>query len=112
MVKIVHYVSHEGKDYFDQWFRVQDLQARSRVQVRLNRVRLGNFGDHKSVGGGVSELRIDFGPRYRVYFGRDGEDLVILLGGGTKRRQTADIERAQALWQQYREEKRDARRRT
>ena len=61
----------------------------------------GNFASSKSVGAGVSELRLDFGPGYRIYFGREGERLVILLGGGTKSRQQADIKNAQALWQEY-----------
>jgi putative addiction module killer protein len=62
---------------------------------------LGNFGDSKSVGGGVEELRIDFGPGYRVYFGRDGQSVVILLGGGSKQTQSKDIQRARALWEDY-----------
>jgi len=64
-------------------------------------VEQGNFASSKSVGAGVSELRLDFGPGYRIYFGREGERLVILLGGGTKSRQQADIKNAQALWQEY-----------
>lgn len=62
----------------------------------------------KSVGAGVLELRMDFGPGYRIYFGRDGDLLVILLGGGTKRRQQADIEAAQSLWREYKQRKRES----
>ena len=69
----------------------------------------GNFGDHKSVGGGVSELRLAFGPGYRLYYGREGSTLVILLGGGTKARQARDIATAQACWQVYKQERRHAR---
>lgn len=72
-------------------------------------MELGNFGDHKSVGRGVSELRIDSGPGYRLYLGRDGEALVILLGGGVKKSQTGDIAAAQGRWKAYRQEKRNAR---
>ena len=68
-------------------------------------MELGNFGDHKSVGGGVSELRIDFGPGYRLYYGREGETLVILLGGGVKKGQAANIKSARLRWQAYKEEK-------
>lgn len=71
-------------------------------------MELGNFGDHKSVGGGVSELRIDVGPAYRLYFGRDGETLVVLLGGGVKKGQAADIKAARSRWQAYKQEKRNA----
>ena len=109
MFEVVHYVTREGRDYFDAWFRNQTSQARARIQNRIDRVELGNFGDFKGLGKGVSELRIDFGAGYRVYYGRDGNTLVILLGGGTKQRQGRDIERAQALWEEYNQEKRHAR---
>ncbi|MDE2921337.1 MAG: type II toxin-antitoxin system RelE/ParE family toxin [Acidobacteriota bacterium] len=95
MNRVVHYVSEEGRDYFDAWFRRLPREARARVQARIDRMELGNFGDHKSVGRGVSELRIDSGPGYRLYLGRDGEALVILLGGGVKKSQTGDIVAAQ-----------------
>ena len=109
MVRVVHYVSEDGTDYFDAWFRTQSSQARARIQTRIDRMELGNFGDHKSVGEGVSELRIAFGPGYRLYYGREGDTLVILLGGGTKVRQARDIDAAQAHWQAYKQERRHAR---
>ena len=71
------------------------------MDARLARVRAGNFGDHKSVGGGVSELRIVFGPGLRVYYGLHGQKVVVLVGGGDKGSQTRDIRRAQQLWQQF-----------
>ncbi len=71
------------------------------VRARLNRIRLGNFGDCKSVGGGVEELRIDFGPGYRVYYGREGSLVVVLLCGGDKRTQARDILTAQKYWKEY-----------
>lgn len=71
------------------------------MRARLNRIRLGNFGDCKGVGGGVEELRIDFGPGYRVYFGREGSFVVILLCGGDKRSQARDILIAQQYWREY-----------
>lgn len=71
------------------------------MRARLNRIRLGNFGDCKSVGSGVEELRIDFGPGYRVYYAREGSLVVVLLGGGSKRTQRRDILTAQKYWKEY-----------
>ncbi len=99
-------MAEDGTDYFAEWLRRQDSEIRARVQTRIDRVELGNFGDHKGVGKGVSEFRIDFGPGYRVYYGLDSARLVILLVGGTKRRQVRDIEMAQACWKAYQQEKR------
>ena len=109
MVRVVHYVAEDGTDYFDAWLRTQSPQVRARIQTRIDRMELGNFGDHKSVGGGVSELRIAFGPGYRLYYGREGNALVVLLGGGTKARQARDIATARACWQAYKQERRHAR---
>ena len=77
-----------------------------RVATALYRMEMGNLSNAKGVGGGVLEYRIDFGPGYRIYFGRDGDALIILLGGGTKARQQRDIEAAVALWREYRRNKR------
>ena len=71
------------------------------VRARLNRIRLGNFGDCKSIGGGVEELRIDFGPGYRIYYGREESLVVILLCGGDKKTQARDILRARQYWKEY-----------
>ena len=108
MVRVVHYVTEDGTDYFDKWFRTLHHQTRSRIQTRIDRMEFGNFGDCKSVGRGVFELRVDFGPGYRLYFGQDGDDLVILLGGGTKKRQSRDIAQAHSHWKAYKQEKTDA----
>jgi putative addiction module killer protein len=78
-----------------------DARAVGIVRARLNRIRLGNFGDCKSVGSGVEELRIDFGPGYRIYYGREGQLVVILLCGGSKGTQARDILRAQKYWKEY-----------
>ena len=87
---------------FDEWFdSLRDLRMQAAVDARLTRVRAGNFGDCKSVGGGVFELRISFGPGLRVYYGLHGRQIVVLLGGGDKRSQARDIRRAQQLWQQF-----------
>jgi len=87
---------------FDEWFdSLRDLRIQTAVDARLTRVRAGNFGDCKSVGGGVFELRISFGPGLRVYYGLHGQRIVVLIGGGDKRSQSRDIRRAQQLWQQW-----------
>ena len=77
------------------------------LRLRLNRVERGNFSVAKGVDAGVFELRLDFGPGYRIYCGKDGDTLVILLGGGTKKRQQVDIATAHALWQEYKKRKRE-----
>jgi putative addiction module killer protein len=87
---------------FDEWFdSLQDKWMQAAVDARLTRIRAGNFGDNKSVGGGVFELRINLGPGLRVYYALDGKKIVILLGGGDKGSQLRDIRRAQQLWQQF-----------
>ena len=80
---------------------MKDVKARARIRVRINRIRLGNFGDCKPVGSGVSEFRIDYGPGYRVYFGRVGEKPVLLLCGGSKKNQENDIKLAKEYWYDY-----------
>ena len=85
-------------DQFSKWLDgLRDLRARARVQVRIERLAAGNPGDAKSVGEGVSELRIDYGPGYRVYFTKRGQQLIILLAGGDKGSQTKDVETALRL---------------
>ena len=87
---------------FDEWFdSLRDTRMQVAVDTRLARVRAGNFGDAKSVGGGVFELRIALGPGLRVYYGLHGQQIVVLLGGGDKRSQPRDIRRAQQWWQQF-----------
>ena len=95
---------------FEDWFvSLRDQQARLRVQVRIDRLAFGNPGQHRVLTGGVCEMKIDHGPGYRVYFGKDGATIAILLGGGTKKRQQRDIEAARARWADYRWRKRSAR---
>ena len=107
-MKVVHYTTREGIDYFDRWMRRQNPQLRARVQTRIDRIILGNFGDHRNLGGGVHELRLDFGAGYRIYYGRDGRDIVVLLTAGSKARQSRDISLARECWSAYIEEMRDA----
>lgn len=100
--EIREYLRPDGSCPFRNWLRsLKDINARARIRVRINRIRLGNFGDCKPVGSGVSELRIDYGPGYRVYFGRAGEKLVMLLCGGSKKNQEKDIKLAKEYWHGY-----------
>lgn len=95
MVLIRQYTTSSGRNVFESWLEsLPDRQAQARIAARLERLTAGNFGDCKPVGGGVSELRIDHGPGYRVYFAMVGGACVLLLCGGDKRRQSADIARA------------------
>lgn len=104
MIEIRRYISAAGKDVFGEWLtRLTDLKARARVAVRIDRLAAGNFGDTKALGGGLHELRIDWGPGYRVYYGLIGKACVLLLCGGDKRKQAADIEKARELWKDYKE---------
>ena len=93
-----------GHEPFKRWFRsIRDTSIRRRIQARLTSVRAGNLGDHRSVGGGVWELRLDFGPGYRIYYGEVDNTVVLLLCGGDKSLQRPDIERAKNYWKEYRE---------
>ena len=104
-LEVVEYVDSSGASPFRHWFDNLDAVVAARVTASLARLALGNGSHVKSVGHGVQELRLDFGPGYRVYFGIHGQHVVILLGGGTKRRQQADIERAQRTWHQLQRRK-------
>jgi putative addiction module killer protein len=100
--ELLNYVTSEGRCPFEDWLLgIKDSFARAIVRKRLNRVRVGNLGNTKSLGGGVFELKIDFGPGYRVYFGEDGPRIVVLLIGGDKSSQARDIESAKAYWEDY-----------
>ena len=91
-------------EVFDVWFEsLKDRQTARRIQARIDRAEEGNFGDHKAVGEGVEEMRIHFGPGFRVYFTQRGMEIVILLAGGDKSSQTQDIATAHALARQLKE---------
>ena len=97
-----------GKCPFRAWLdRLRDQQAVRKIEARVARVRLGNFGDSKPVEEGVVELRISYGPGYRAYFGRDGSTIVVLLCGGGKSTQDKDIELAKRYWREYKEREDD-----
>jgi putative addiction module killer protein len=108
VIEVRQYVDRQGRNPFERWFEKLDDDTQARITVSLDRLERGKASSAKGVGAGVQELRLDFGPGYRIYFGRDGERLVILLGGGTKKRQQADITAAHALWAEYRQRKRGA----
>ena len=101
MLELRYYLAENGRSPFEVWFADLDTQAAAKVAASLARLEQGNFSEVKGVGDGVLEYRIDWGPGYRVYFGRDGDALVTLLTGGTKRRQQRDIEAAKANWTDY-----------
>ncbi|MDR3742244.1 MAG: type II toxin-antitoxin system RelE/ParE family toxin [Terracidiphilus sp.] len=99
MFEIRHYLTPEDKDIFLEWERrLRDTKVRVAIDRRINRIELGNFGDHKFCRDGVWELRIDFGPGFRVYYAIAGSQIVLLLLGGDKRTQAADINRACEYW--------------
>jgi putative addiction module killer protein len=108
-VEVLEYLEPSGRSPFADWFGRLEAQAAAKVTVVLSRIEQGNLSNAKSVGGGVQEYRIDFGPGYRLYFGREGVTLVILLGGGTKQRQQQDITAAHARWQDYKIRKQGSR---
>jgi putative addiction module killer protein len=87
------------------WFENLNAQAAAKITTAVTRISPGNFSSVESIGSGVFEYKLDFGPGYRIYFGKDGEALVILLGGGTKRRQQRDINAALANWRDYKRRK-------
>jgi putative addiction module killer protein len=101
MMELRYYLTRDSKSPFEEWFYSLDAQAAAKVTKALVRLEQGNLSNAKSVGEGVLEYRIDWGPGYRVYFGRDGDVLVILLTGGTKKRQQRDIDTAHAMWTDY-----------
>src|SRR5882757_616742 len=107
VIEIREYIDSHGHSPYRGWVVKLDAATRARVIVAVLRMERSNFSNAKGVGSGVSELRLDFGAGYRVYFGRDGERLVILLGGGSKKRQQADIETAHTLWAEYKKRKRE-----
>ena len=105
MVDIREYQDRGGHSAFRAWYDRLNADAARKVTTALYRLGLGNFSNAKSVGAGVYECKVNFGPGYRVYFGKDGEQIVILLGGGTKQRQQNDIKFALNRWADYKQRK-------
>ena len=105
IIEIREFVDAGGRSPFADWYDDLNVHAAAKVTTALVRMEHGNFSNAKGVGTGLFEHRIDFGPGYRVYFGKDGDTLIILLGGGTKKRQQKDIWDAQTLWREYKRRK-------
>jgi putative addiction module killer protein len=102
MFDLIHYADADGKDHFGRWLEsLSDMQAQARVSARLIRLHRGNFGDCRAVGEGVWEIRIDWGPGYRVYYAIAGKQAILLCEGGDKRTQATDIQRAIARWKDW-----------
>ena len=109
MIVIREYIDLNGRSPYAKWFNRLNASAAAKVATALVRMEQGNFSNSKGIGEGVFECRIDFGPGYRIYFGKDGDTLVILLGGGTKKRQQKDIVNTKILWKEYKRRKRQER---
>jgi putative addiction module killer protein len=105
--ELLEYLDEGGRSPYARWFDRLNAPAAAKVVIALTRLLQGNVSSVRAVGSGVSEIKIDFGPGYRVYFARDGERLVILLGGGSKKRQSSDIAEAIACWGDYKRRKKD-----
>ena len=106
MTEVREYLDAEGNSPYGKWFDRLHVTAAVKVTTAVHRMEQGNFSNVKGVGAGVYEYRIDFGPGYRIYFGKDGDRLVILLAGDTKKRQDADISDAKGHWRGYKRRKR------
>lgn len=106
VVEVSEYLDASGRSPYAKWFDALPAQAAAKVATALYRLKEGNFSNVKGVGGGVFERRIDFGPGYRMYFGKEGDTIVILLGGSSKQRQQEAIAAAQLRWADYRRRKR------
>ena len=102
---IREYITKDGRSPFRAWLDTLEPVVRARIQARVLRFEMGNLGDHKSVGGGVWEARVMFGAGYRIYFGKDGSSIIVLLVGGQKSSQSQDISRAKGFWRDYLEAK-------
>lgn len=104
-VVVREYLDSSGRSPFARWFDGLNAPAAAKVTTALTRMEAGNFSNVKGVGAGIFECRIDFGPGYRVYFGKDGDTLVILVAGGSKKHQQDDIQTAQDRWKDYKRRK-------
>lgn len=111
-VRIIEYLDQQARSPFAAWFEGLNTPAAAKVTAAIYQLASGNWSNVKTVGGGVSERKIDFGPGYRVYFGKDGDTLVILLGGSSKQRQHQAIEAARERWADYRRRKATKKRET
>ena len=105
MLTVLEFLERDGASPFGNWFVALDAIVAAKITTAVRRLELGNFSNVKGVAAGVFEYRIDFGPGYRLYFGKDGDDVVIFLGGGTKKRQDRDIATAHMRWKDFKKRK-------
>ncbi len=106
MPRVVEYLNARGTSPYAAWFGTLPAEAAAKITVHVLRLEQGNMSNVAPVGEGVLEKKIDYGPGYRIYFGQDGRDLIVLLGGGSKKGQPADIAAAKELWKDYKARKR------
>lgn len=107
-IQVLEYLDRSGRSPYGSWFNDLDATAAAKIATALYRLEQGNFSRVEGVGKGVFEVRIDFGPGYRIYFGKDGEAVVVLMGGSTKKRQSAAIKAAHDAWDDYKRRKKGA----
>ncbi len=99
---LLNYITKDGRCPFGEWLNaLRDVTARAQIRKRLNRMRIGNLGNNRYLGDGIWELKIDFGPGYRIYYGEEGNNIVVLLIGGDKSSQNRDIQKAKQYWEDY-----------
>jgi putative addiction module killer protein len=108
-MRVVEYTTDDGASPFGRWFNRLEARAALKIRRAIAQLENSNWSNVKSVGSGVQERIVDFGPGYRVYFGQIGGDLVVLLGGGTKKRQQKDIDAAKEFWNHYKSRRRQGR---
>ncbi|MGB4485808.1 MAG: type II toxin-antitoxin system RelE/ParE family toxin [Pseudomonas veronii] len=102
MYEVEHVLSTNGVDIYQAWLNtIQDTRSKAKITTRVDRAALGHFGKVEAVGNGVSEMKIDFGPGFRVYYVVHGQKVLFLLGGGSKDKQQTDIDQAKALWKSH-----------
>jgi len=106
LIDVQEYIDESGKSPFGKWVGSLNVQAAAKIAAVLEKIAKGNLSNVEGVGAGVFEYKLNWGPGYRVYFGKDGEKLVILVGGGTKKKQSGDIAAAQGCWAEYKKRKR------
>src|SRR5258708_121574 len=106
MIRVEEYITEAGKNPFADWFDGLDTHAANKVNTYLTRIEQGSTSNLKPIKGAFQEVVIDWGPGYRVYVGKDGNRLIVLLGGGTKKHQQKDIDYAEMLWEEYKQRKR------
>jgi len=105
MIDVQEYIAADASCPYEKWFNSLNAQAAAKVAIAITRISQGNLSNVKVLRGSLHEYRIDFGPGYRIYLGRDGQRIIILLGGGTKKRQRQDIRSALRFWQEYKKRK-------